>query len=230
MSGEPYPGIDNLEVLREARNYAGFLGDLIARDAPRHGRIVDFGAGTGDFACRLDAIGRDILCVEPDRTLRSMLADRGLRAVESIEPVADASLDFIYSLNVLEHIGDDAAVARLWRRKLRPGGRLLVYVPAFACLFTSMDRKVGHRRRYTRATLPPLLDDAGFRVVEARYVDSLGFFATLIFRLIDPGDGTINRRALIVYDRLAFPLSRLLDRPAGRIFGKNLVVRAIRSR
>jgi len=228
VNTEPYSGIDNLEVLREARNYTGFLHDLIARDAPSQGQIVDFGAGTGDFAHHLGASGRDILCIEPDRTLRSMLVDRGLRAVESLEPVADESLDFIYSLIVLEHIGDDAAVACMWRRKLRLGGRLLVYVPAFPCLFTSMDRKVGHHRRYTRATLPPLLDEVGFRVEDARYVDSLGFFATLIFRLIDPEDGAINRRALIAYDRLAFPVSRLLDRPAGRIFGKNLVVRAIK--
>ena len=228
MSIEPYTGVDNLEMMRDARNYTDFLLDLIARDAPPQGQIADFGAGAGDFAHHLGAAGRDILCVEPDRTLRSMLADRGLRAVETLESVADESLDFIYSLNVLEHIDNDAAVADMWRRKLRPGGRLLVYVPAFPCLFTSMDRKVGHLRRYTRATLPPLLDEVGFRVEDARYVDSLGFFATLIFRLIGSGDGSINRRALIAYDRLAFPVSRLLDRPAGRLLGKNLVVRAIK--
>ena len=65
-------------------------------------------------------------------------------------------------------------------RCLRPGGRFYLYVPAFPLLFSAMDRKVGHHRRYRLAGLTSQLQRAGFRVLRARYADSLGFFATLL--------------------------------------------------
>src|SRR5689334_21663708 len=100
-------------------------------------------------------------------------------------------------------------------RKLKKGGRLLVYVPAFQILFSSMDRKVGHVRRYTRQDLAEKVTAAGFRVVDNSYVDSIGFFVTLLYKLIGSDSGDINRKALIIYDRVLFPLSRLLDRVFG---------------
>jgi len=131
---------------------------------------------------------------------------------------------------VLEHIADDAAMAARWWRALRPGGRLLVYVPAFEMLFSSMDRKVGHHRRYRLGGLRQILAAAGFRVVQGRYADSLGFVATMLFKLIDSGSGDVNRRMLRLYDRAAFPASRALDRVVGRFIGKNVYVVAVKPR
>jgi hypothetical protein len=91
-------------------------------------------------------------------------------------------------------------------------------------LFTAMDRKVGHLRRYRRAPLTALVRDAGLTVDEARYADSLGFFATLAYRALGRADGSIDRRALRAYDRLIFPLSRACDRLLSPWVGKNLMV------
>ena len=75
----------------------------------------------------------------------------------------DASFNYIYTLNVLEHIEDDAAALRSLHAKLTDGGKLLIYVPAFPVLYTSMDAKVGHVRRYTRDTLMTRVTAAGFQ-------------------------------------------------------------------
>jgi hypothetical protein len=128
----------------------------------------------------------------------------------------------------LEHIEADVEALRALRTRLVPGGRLFVYVPAFPVLFTSMDAKVRHVRRYTRTTLRASLDGAGFDIRTIRYADSLGFAATLLFKAFDDGRGDVNRRLLRFYDRLAFPVSRALDTLTHRWFGKNLLALAIK--
>jgi SAM-dependent methyltransferase len=225
---DAYTGVDNLEVMAEAANYNSFLLGLVTAQLAPGDLVLDFGAGTGAFAAPLAAAGNHIVCVEPDHGLRARLSAAGFEAREHIGPVAPESLDFIYSINVLEHIKDDLGALAQLRDRLKPGGTLLVYVPAFPCLFSSMDRKVGHVRRYRRAALATSLEQCGFRVERIAYQDSLGFFASLLFKIIGNADGTINRRAVIAYDRWVFPLSRWLDRVVGRWFGKNLVALAYR--
>jgi SAM-dependent methyltransferase len=216
-----YSGADNLEVMAEARNYNAFLQRLITAHLGPADEVLDFGAGIGELARPLAEAGYRVRCVEPDAGLQARLTSLGLAAVPSLEALADQSFDVIYTVNVLEHIADDAAAVAALRARLKPGGRLLVYVPAFPVLYSSMDRKVGHLRRYRRPGLAALLRQAGLTVESIRYHDCLGFGASLLFRALG-SDGAINRRALIAFDRFVFPLSRLLDTVAGRWFGKNL--------
>jgi|SRR5947209_15645037 len=223
-----YTGIDNLEVMAEAVNYNAFLLDLVLRHAGPHDRLLDFGAGAGALALPVAAAGYCLSCVEPDATLRARLDEAGLTAHATLNPVPLASLDLIYTVNVLEHIEDDLGTVSALRDRLRPGGRLVVYVPAFPILYSSMDRNVGHLRRYRRAGLGDVLRRAGLAVERVAYQDSLGFLAALAFAALGNKEGTINRPALIAYDRCVFPLSRRLDRIAGRWFGKNLVAVARR--
>jgi len=226
-SGGDYTGVDNLEVMAEAENYNRFLLGLVTRHLKPGMRVADFGAGTGTFALPLNRQGVDIVAIEPDAALHARLRQAGVKAQRDAATLADASLDFIYTFNVLEHIADDGAAVRTLSGKLKPDGRLLIYVPAFQLLFTQMDHKVGHLRRYRRGGLRALVRGAGLAVDDVRYVDSLGFFATLAYRVLKSnGDGSIDRRALRLYDRLIFPLSRTLDRLLSRSLGKNLLLLA----
>jgi SAM-dependent methyltransferase len=224
MQQPAYTGIDNLEVMQEAVNYNRYLLDTVRKYAPARARVLDFGAGGGQFAAPLSAQGLDLTALEPDQLLQQRLRAQGLRVAGSIDELADGSLDYIYTLNVLEHIEDDAAALRSLHSKLADGGRLLIYVPAFPVLYTSMDAKVGHVRRYTRQTLATRVTAAGFRIERVAYADSVGFFATLLFKAIGNKDGDVSIGALKLYDRLIFPISRALDLVAQRWFGKNLLV------
>jgi len=223
-AGTPYTGVDNLEVMKEAVNYNRYLLDLISKHAHGAKRILDFGAGSGTFAVPTAQAGFDVTAVELDDDLRAHLARLGLRTVASATELPAQSFDYAYTLNVLEHITEDVAALRELRGALKPGARLLVYVPAFQALYTSMDAKVGHVRRYRRDTLAHSVAAAGFEVELVEYADSIGFFATLAFRLTDRGTGGINPRMLRLYDRVVFPVSRALDRISRRWFGKNLVL------
>jgi SAM-dependent methyltransferase len=224
--GSPYSGTDNLEVMKDAVNYNRYLIDLIRDHAGDAKRVIDFGAGSGTFAAPTAQSGFELTAVELDDVLRAHLARLGLRTAASAAELPSASFDYAYTLNVLEHITEDVAALRALRKALKPGARLLVYVPAFPLLYSSMDAKVGHVRRYKRDTLASTVAAAGFEVEWIEYADSIGFFATLVFRLTDRGSGDINPRMLKLYDRLVFPLSRALDRLTHRWFGKNLVLLA----
>lgn len=222
-----YSGKDNLEAMRLAERYNAFLADLIEREAPRDGRILDFGAGLGLFAGMLRERGHRVSCLEVDPELAQGLARQGFETVRSPGEIADASVDFLYSLNVLEHIDDDVAAMTALVSKLRHGARCLVYVPAFPVLFSAMDRLVGHHRRYTAATLARVLESAGLRVGRIEYADSLGFPASLAYRIAG-GSGVLDPSSVRAYDRWIFPASRALDRVTRRWFGKNVFAVAAR--
>lgn len=226
MQQEAYTGVDNLEVMQDAVNYNRYLLDTVRKYAPPKAKVLDFGAGGGQFAAPLSKQDMDLTALEPDQLLQQRLRAQGLRVVGSTQELPDASFDYIYSLNVLEHIEDDEAALRGLHSKLSANGKLLIYVPAFPVLYTSMDAKVGHVRRYTRETLMARVTTAGFQVDRVGYADSIGFFATLVFKLSGNKDGNVSLGALKLYDRAVFPLSRSLDLLTRRWFGKNLLLLA----
>lgn len=221
-------GSENLEVMAEARYYNAFLLSQVIRAMAGRRRILDFGAGSGTFAFALKARGYSVACVEPEPALANTLARGGLETHQSLDRIPERSIEGVYTLNVLEHIEDDEAVLRGLYRKLVRGGRIFIYVPAFQVLYSSMDRRVGHVRRYALGDLVTKCRRAGFAVERARYCDSLGFAATLAYRVAGRRDGSLERRTVIAYDRWVYPVSLALDLATGRLFGKNVWVVASR--
>ena len=105
-----YQGTENLEVMSVAVNYNRFLHDQIHRYAPRDAQamIYDFGAGTGNlqiFGTQDVKVG----AIEIDPTLCQRLAEQG-HDVYALDDIQHGTADYIYSINVLEHIEDDEAV------------------------------------------------------------------------------------------------------------------------
>lgn len=225
-----YTGADNLEVLEGARNYNRFLARMVVGYGKNASASLDFGAGMGRFAAIARSHDLPPVCVEPDPVLRGQLAVDGFEVAADIVDLPEQSIDYIYSLNVLEHIEDDQKALDNLFARLRPGGTLFLYVPAFQILYSEMDRLVGHFRRYRKAELAAKLVAAGFTVQRAAYADALGFPATLIYRKFGQDDGYLTPRSVWIYDRLVFPLSNLLDRLVSGWFGKNLIVVAVRSK
>jgi SAM-dependent methyltransferase len=225
MPDRPYEGIDNLEVLTHAVHYSRFLVDAVVRAGRGCRTALDFGAGTGSLSVMARERGLEVACVEPDPDLRERLRGLGFEVYDDVASVPDQSQEFIYSLNVLEHIeNDEGALAALLAR-LQPGGRCFLYVPALQVLYSSMDRKIGHYRRYHRDGLVRIARRAGFAIERAEYADSMGVVVTLLYKLVGSRRGDVSPASVWIYDRLVFPVSRLADRlGCSRLFGKNLLV------
>lgn len=224
-----HSGGENLEVMREAFKYNHFLRELIRRYAEDAETALDFGAGIGTFSNSVPIAPENIYCVEPDEAAQKHLSELGYQAHGNLKTIPDASVDYLFTLNVLEHIEDDSAAMNEIYRVIKPGGRLLVYVPAFMILYTSMDSHVGHRRRYNLPELKKLVGNAGFEIEKSAYFDALGFFATLIFKLFDsPEPAPLNPKMVGLYDRYVFPASRLLSVLCAGILGKNAFIVARR--
>lgn len=221
-----YEGYRYLEAIKDAVHYNRFLLREITNLARLNEEIVDFGAGDGMFAIPLHQQGYKPTCVEIDPGLMAHLRNSGLRVVDSLSSIPNDSVDFLYSFNVLEHIKDDQSMLAEWVRKLRPGGTLLLYVPAFQNIYNSMDLQSGHYRRYRLRPLRAQVSAAGFTVDRIRYVDSIGILAAVAYKVVDNGAGTISPRAVRVYDKYLFGLSSIMDPFLGRFIGKNLMVLA----
>jgi SAM-dependent methyltransferase len=218
-----YTGVDVLETLEGAVNYNRYLCDLVLKHSRPTDRIIDFGAGMGTLSGMVQDRDRRVACIEIDDSLRSQLLAAGFETFPSIGDVASVSVDIIYSFNVLEHIEDDVATIKGLFDLIKPGGKLILYVPAFEFLMSSFDVRVGHLRRYRLSQIRAIMTQAGFDLREAHYVDCLGVLAGLAYKLLDNGKGELSLKSVAFYDRALFPLSQVFDLVLNPMMGKNVL-------
>lgn len=151
------------------RERRALLSRLVA-DLPA-GSALDVGAAGGGNTAVLTALGWSAVALEYSQEGALTAQQRGLATVRGDArrlPFADASLDLVTALDVLEHLDDDAAAAREIHRVLRPGGRVVVTVPVDPRLWSAHDEAVGHVRRYTRSSVLALLVRAGLEIDSVR--------------------------------------------------------------
>ncbi len=183
-------------------------------------RVLEVGAGTGTMTRYL--YGRELV-VATDREvpyldrLRNSFRRRPGILVEELDldagPVperfAQHRFDTVLCINVLEHTADDLLVLRRLFDLLAPEGRIVVYVPAGRSLFGSLDRGVGHQRRYEKDELEDKLKQAGFEVEVSHHQNRAGklgwWFNSRILRRRQLPSGQSR-----IFDRLV-PLFRMFE-------------------
>jgi len=157
------------------------LGRLIERRLrlPADARILEIGCGTGHNLPMLGRFGQ-VDGIEIDEEARAIASARlgrpvGLAPLPELPGVADGSYDLVALLDVIEHVEDDGAALRSVARKLRPGGRILITVPAHPWMWSAHDVANHHFRRYTRKALRGLIERSGLRV------ELIGYFNSILF-------------------------------------------------
>jgi 2-polyprenyl-3-methyl-5-hydroxy-6-metoxy-1,4-benzoquinol methylase len=166
------------------------LGHIRALDLPRPADILDVGCGDAVFFPALSQFGR-VQGIEIDRSL--VHPDNPHRSVIHHAPLGEAEyagwrFDLITALDVVEHIEDDAAAIENLVAMLRPGGYLVLTVPAFMLLWDVHDERNHHFRRYRRGQLHKLLAPHG-TLCELRYLFPSLFFLKAAFRLANGASG-----------------------------------------
>ncbi|MQA83129.1 MAG: methyltransferase [Streptosporangiales bacterium] len=197
--------------------YRRYQFDLIS---PHCGRsILEVGAGVGEFSAQFTDRERLVLTdVDPIAVdeMGKRFADRS--EIEACQLDLDGSLELdgepvesVVAINVLEHIEDDVAALKSLARLVVPGGTIVLWVPAYQTLYGDFDRKVGHVRRYTPATMRGAVEAAGLTTRVCRPVNFLGGLAWWLAVRIG-GTGSPRPGMVAVYDRLVVPVTRIVDR------------------
>jgi hypothetical protein len=226
MENFVYSDKEELEQMEIMDNYNSSIAKYIKSHLKtKDMQILDFGSGIGTIA---KYFPKDRLtCLEIDSQQRKIISDKGFKTIASLDEVDDDSLDFVYSSNVLEHIEDDFQAIKNIVKKMHNGAKIAFYVSAFPILYSKMDERVGHFRRYTKKRLLEVFEKAELSVEEIFFSDSLGFFTTLLFKFLGNKDGTTSTSILKIYDKIIYPLSNFLDKVGCRWFvGKNLFIAA----
>lgn len=195
------------------------LKDLLGRlDWPAAPAIMEIGAGSGANLASVFPAGARLRGVEPFEHNAGVARQRtGLRidvttAEQLPADVAEGSLDAIAMFDVLEHTEDDRRVLREVLRRLRPGGRILLTVPAYMWLWGRQDVVSHHFRRYTRSELTARLQECGFVVRRATYFNSFFFPLIAAMRVLArlKGRGTYAEGS--DFDHQSGPLGPLMER------------------
>lgn len=216
---------ETLETLDGARRYTDWIYSFIA---PHVGpEVLEVGAGHGTFTERLMKGRTRLVATELSSRSLQLLEARyaehsnvEIRGADIAECCATESYDTIILVNVLEHIEDDALAVRQLAAALNPGGRLVLWVPAFQELYSDFDRQIGHYRRYRRATLATLAADAGLELIDLRYVNFIGGLAWwLIAKKLHQRPTTPSRVG--AFDALFVPIISRLESGRSPLFGQS---------
>jgi SAM-dependent methyltransferase len=209
------------ETLRRMAGADHYNRWLVDRSRPYLGsRVLDLGAGIGTFTEMISEFAESVAALEPDPTFWPVLGRRfgdnpdvavlHFDAAGLADHGVEQGFDSVVCFNVLEHIVDDRSTLVAVHDALRPGGTLLLLVPAHPALYGGIDRSVAHVRRYSRGSLDRLLRSSGFDVTSMRHVNPIGAIGWLVTSRI-LGRTDIPEGPLGLYDRIV-PLLRTLDR------------------
>ena len=186
---------------------------LLRRFRVNAGLAIDVGCGSGRNLEVLAAHARSVAGVDCSASAVRLTAARGFAAIQAdgnLLPLADGSVDLVTALDALEHMEDDIRTLREFHRVLRPGGRLLLAVPAYRFLWSEHDEALRHRRRYLASELHIKLTNTGFDVEKRSYAVFFAFFPIVLYRLA---------RGLVPKDPMAPKASYvMLPKPLNRFF------------
>jgi len=192
-----------------ARVLRPFLGDT----------VLEAGAGIGNISARLMSRRLLYVAVEKDPLYLHALRNRFLRtpnvSVRQLDPECPAdfqgleeSFDTVLCVNVLEYVADPAATVMTLARTLKSSGALIVLVPQGRGLYGSLDRAMGHKRRFQRAEAIRLIQDAGLQVEKLRSLNKISAPSWWLYSRV-LGTSHISKLALKLFDKTVWIWRRI---------------------
>jgi len=233
MSDQDFSITGDQEIMSMAVNYNNMLYELISPYLS--GSILEVGSGVGNFTGRLleNSEIDSITCFEIDKSCcerfkQQLSSSKNWTKVTFHEYDFNRSnlkkhFDFAFSFNVLEHIEDDSAALRKIITYLKPGGHLVLYLPAMNCVYGSIDRELLHYRRYDKEMIEKLLNGLPIEYVKMRYCNMIGaigwFYTNRILKSKSQTQGKV-----VFYDKYILPISRVIEQYLPNLFGLNLYI------
>ena len=228
-------GYSTLQTISSAGRFNHWMYETIAPYCS--GKILEIGGGIGNISSFFLEAGQDLTVTELHEEYCTLVRERlskqpTLRDVITMD-ITDPNFDLLYqklfgefdtlfALNVIEHIEDRDLALSNCRKLLKPGGHLIILVPAFQSLYNRFDTELVHYLRFTKKSLQELVERNQFSLLQRKYFNFTGIFGWWL-------TGSILRRKIIpegqmkLYDRLV-PLFRLIDLVASRFAGLSVII------
>lgn len=235
MSSSDPIGLSTLETIAQASHFNRWMQQVVAAELCP-GNVLEVGTGIGNLAMHFLADGWEMTLSElrPAYCERLRMQFASHSHVKGVVPLDLAASDFsqrygahlgqyanVYALNVIEHIEDDQLALRNAATLLRPGGRMVILVPAYPWLYNRFDAELGHFRRYTRERLRTSMEAAGMLVNKTFAFNLAGIMGWWVSgKLLHKEQ--IPSGQMRLYDRLV-PIFRRLDQWTGQRWGLSVV-------
>lgn len=163
-------------------------------------QILNIGCGTGGTVPLLEQYG-EVVNVDVSKEAIKYCEDKGVKNIHLYNgrnlPFSDSSFDIGVALDVLEHIKDDDEALMEWWRVLKPGGVLVMTVPAYQWLWSKHDDNLHHFRRYRAFRLKQMLISGGFEVKKCTYAIVFSFPLIAAFRVLRKVIGTEQKSTYV---------------------------------
>lgn len=221
---------DELELFKNATNWKYYFSKKIGKYI--QGDVLEVGSGIGintKYIFNASVNVTSWTLVEPDTILASQIEENteninlpNKKIINgTIQSVGSEKFDTIIYIDVLEHIEDSRKEIELIKAHLKSNGHAIILVPAFNFMYSAFDKQIGHYRRYDKKLLKNELNYQ-LPIVELFYLDSIGFFASLLNKYILKKE-LPSTKNIWVWDKIMIPLSKISDIFFLRSFGKSLI-------
>ncbi len=223
-----YKGVKTLEVLEGANNYNAWIASRIRPYIKSP--ALEIGAGIGNISDFLSST-KDLTLSDIDESLVEHLKTRFKDKKNITSEVFDISKTLhkvknkfksVYSVNVLEHIENDSLALSNMNRILEKGGVVVILVPAKKSAYKSLDKHLGHFRRYEKQELKDKIEHAGFQVEHIGYFNVLGLASWMLRDLIGGEHSYLKPEHVKLFDFIV-PLLRRVEPKSNLPFGISLI-------
>lgn len=234
MTSNDNTGNQILKVIAEADKFNHWMYQTIKPFL--QGEILEIGSGIGNISSFAVADNFSISLSDTDKHYLTVLKNKFSNS-QNVKDILNIDLqhpsfeteylaikenfDSVFLLNVLEHVPDDSIAVLNCRYLLKNGGYLIILTPAYKSLYSSLDKALGHYKRYNTKSLKTIFKKNQLMTKKAFYFNSLGVFAWLYgkFRKLK----TIPGREMKLFNKLV-PLSKLMDKIFFRKFGLSVII------
>ncbi|MDP3914930.1 MAG: class I SAM-dependent methyltransferase [Bacteroidota bacterium] len=215
-------GTDTLNVISDAENFNHWMYQTIKPHCS--GSILEVGSGIGNisqffltdnFEISLSDLSTDYFKILENKfsgykNLKGLFTlDFAEKELELKYPHLIGQFDTVFALNVLEHVPDHEQSIKNCYLLLKPGGKLVILVPAFQTLFNKFDVALEHQRRYTPKTLKKVMLIPGFKLVHCQYFNAMGILGWFVSGKL-MSKNAIPGGQMRLYDQLV-PVWKIVD-------------------
>ncbi len=230
-----YTGLETLQRLSIANRYNKWMYDSIKRFC--FDPLLEIGSGIGSISGFFIDDEQKIMLSDTEVEFCNFLSREfqdnsnllGIVKIDLVHKDFDSvysnhfgKFSSVFSLNVVEHIDDDNLALKNAAKFLKPGGNLVILVPAYQILFNSIDRSLGHFRRYTKSGLTSLFKQNDFEIIHKKYFNLVGIIAWLISGAIQ-NNKSIPPGQLKLYNFFV-PLFKMIDKMIFHSAGLSVIV------